>query len=223
MWALDILFRRGWIQAQQFLKLEMADGFLAKRMEPPHVPSQIGRSDLARMRPSMTFSGYRLHEHSRRFCRRAPSIFPSSAIPLAYYNWEDSFSYSLLPTDGQHISFNITAPNRLAKGELYPNNITVSGRQPVSYALKGLEFIPMTPCRVVDTQGAFGPLGGPELTANTSREFDLPRGDCSIPNTAVAYSLNSIVVPETTLGFITIWPSGRPRPVVSTSNSDWSD
>jgi hypothetical protein len=146
--------------------------------------------------------------------------FPSSAIPLAYYNWEDSFSYSLLPTDGQHISFNITAPNRLAKGELYPNNITVSGRQPVSYALKGLEFIPMTPCRVVDTQGAFGPLGGPELTANTSREFDLPRGDCSIPNTAVAYSLNSIVVPKTTLGFITIWPSGRPRPVASTSNSD---
>jgi hypothetical protein len=41
-------------------------------------------------------------------------------------------------------------------------------------ATTALEFYPVTPCRVVDTRNANGPLGGPSLAGNTSRTFPLP-------------------------------------------------
>ena len=82
-----------------------------------------------------------------------------------------------------------------------------------------LQFVPVTPCRVVDTRNATGPFGGPALSARTSREFNIPQGACKIPSSAVAYSLNVTVVPQVTLGYLTIWPSGQPQPLVSTLNS----
>ena len=36
---------------------------------------------------------------------------------------------------------------------------------------------------------------------------------------AIAYSLNVTVVPQTTLGYLTIWPTGEGQPTVSTLNS----
>ncbi len=59
-----------------------------------------------------------------------------------------------------------------------------------------LQFVKVTPCRVVDTRNAAGPFGGPVLGALTSREFDIPNGACHIPSSAVAYSLNVTVVPN---------------------------
>jgi sugar lactone lactonase YvrE len=83
-----------------------------------------------------------------------------------------------------------------------------------------LQFVPVTPCRVADTRNPDGPFGGPELTANTSREFDIPQSECSIPVNAVAYSLNVTVVPNASLGYLTLWPAGETQPIVSTLNSD---
>jgi sugar lactone lactonase YvrE len=83
-----------------------------------------------------------------------------------------------------------------------------------------LQFVPVTPCRVADTRNPDGPFGGPELTANTSREFDIPQSACSIPANAVAYSLNVTVVPNASLGYLTLWPAGETQPLVSTLNSD---
>ena len=37
-----------------------------------------------------------------------------------------------------------------------------------------LRFIPMTPCRVVDTRNAAGPFGGPSIAGNGTRSFTLP-------------------------------------------------
>ena len=82
-----------------------------------------------------------------------------------------------------------------------------------------LQFVKVTPCRVVDTRNAAGPFGGPTLGAGTSREFDIPQSACKIPSSAVAYSLNVTVVPQVALGYLTIWPSGQPQPLVSTLNS----
>ncbi|MGA3210479.1 MAG: protease pro-enzyme activation domain-containing protein [Terriglobales bacterium] len=83
-----------------------------------------------------------------------------------------------------------------------------------------VQFVPVTPCRVVDTRNADGPFGGPELTGGTSRSFTIPSGPCTgIPTTAVAYSLNVTVVPPAPLGYLTIWPAGEGQPVVSTLNS----
>ncbi len=83
-----------------------------------------------------------------------------------------------------------------------------------------LQFVPITPCRIIDTRGPQGPFGGPELPANTFSEFDLPQGSCGIPSNSAAYSLNVTVVPDAVLGYLTLWPSGQTQPNVSTLNSD---
>jgi hypothetical protein len=81
-----------------------------------------------------------------------------------------------------------------------------------------LAFYPMTPCRVFDTRNAPGPLGGPTMRANQQRTFPV-RTACGIPPTAQAYSMNFTVVPEGFLGYLTVWPAGQFKPVVSTLNS----
>ncbi|MGA3213873.1 MAG: Ig-like domain-containing protein, partial [Terriglobales bacterium] len=83
-----------------------------------------------------------------------------------------------------------------------------------------VQFVPVNPCRVVDTRTADGPFGGPELAAGVSRSFTIPSGPCAgIPSTAIAYSLNVTVVPPAPLGYLTIWPAGEGQPTVSTLNS----
>jgi hypothetical protein len=84
----------------------------------------------------------------------------------------------------------------------------------------GLRFVPVTPCRVVDTRLPTGPFGGPAIAMNSSRSFAIPAGSCGIPATAQAYSFNVTVAPTNgILGYLTIWPTGQAMPVVSTLNS----
>jgi hypothetical protein len=83
----------------------------------------------------------------------------------------------------------------------------------------GLRFVPVTPCRLVDTRLPDGPFGGPVIGRNSSRSFAIPAAVCNIPSTAQAYALNVTVVPSGTLGFLTIWPTGQAQPAVSTLNS----
>ena len=84
----------------------------------------------------------------------------------------------------------------------------------------GLQFIPVTPCRLVDTRNPNGQFGGPPIPGGTSRSFPIPQQTpCDIPSNAAAYSLNVTVVPHSTLGYLTIWPTGEAQPYVSTMNS----
>src|SRR5579863_4286896 len=83
-----------------------------------------------------------------------------------------------------------------------------------------LRFVPVPPCRVVDTRAGNGTFGGPPITQGTSRSFPIPQGACAIPANAAAYALNAAVVPHGRLGYLTLWPSGATMPVVSTLNSD---
>jgi hypothetical protein len=86
----------------------------------------------------------------------------------------------------------------------------------------GLAFFPLTPCRVVDTRGADGALGGPQLQNGQARDFPvLAASACGIPSTAQAYSLNFTVLPADSrpLGYLSVWPAGQPQPVVSTLNA----
>jgi uncharacterized repeat protein (TIGR01451 family) len=82
-----------------------------------------------------------------------------------------------------------------------------------------LEFYPVTPCRLVDTRGATGALGGPSLVGNTARSFPIRSSSCNVPSTAQAYSLNYTSVPKGNLGFLTTWPTGQTQPLVSTLNA----
>jgi len=83
----------------------------------------------------------------------------------------------------------------------------------------GLLFVPVTPCRMADTRNAAGPFGGPTMTAGSTRSFAIPQSACSIPITALAYSLNVTVVPAGPLGYLSLWPTGQTQPFVSTLNS----
>src|ERR1017187_9485491 len=87
----------------------------------------------------------------------------------------------------------------------------ITNTPPVAY-----QFVPVTPCRLIDTRQTGGPIQG-----GTFRTFPIPQeGGCNIPATATAYSLNVSVVPQGGLGYLTMWPAGVDlRPVVSTLNS----
>jgi uncharacterized repeat protein (TIGR03803 family) len=84
-----------------------------------------------------------------------------------------------------------------------------------------LAFYPLTPCRVADTRNnTFPPgLGPPFLPGHQERDFPiLAATTCNIPASAAAYSLNFSVVPHGGLGYLTVWPTGQTRPLVSTLN-----
>ncbi len=91
-----------------------------------------------------------------------------------------------------------------------------SGAAPVATPF---QLIPIAPCRLVDTRNAADRLGGPALAGQASRDFPIPSGSCGIPSNAAAYSLNVTVVPESSLGYLTVWPTGQNRPNVSILNS----
>ena len=83
-----------------------------------------------------------------------------------------------------------------------------------------LQFVPVTPCRLVDTRNPAGEFGGPPLQGGAVRSFTIPDNkSCNIPSSAAAYSLNVTVVPDGTLGYLTVWPTGQQQPLVSTLNS----
>jgi len=68
------------------------------------------------------------------------------------------------------------------------------------------DFYTVTPCRLIDTRLAAGPLGGPSLGPSESRTFNLA-GACGIPITAVSISVNVTAVGPTTAGYLRILAS----------------
>lgn len=84
-----------------------------------------------------------------------------------------------------------------------------------------LQFYPLIPCRVLDTRKPNGDLGGPYLQGGQPRSFPLLESSCNIPSSAEAYSLNFTVVPyqNQPLGYLTVWPTGGSKPLVSTLNN----
>ena len=94
--------------------------------------------------------------------------------------------------------------------------VTVTQHAPL---LSGARFVPVNPCRIADTRRPNGPFGGPSMLVAEVRAFAIPGSGCGIPSTAMAYALNVTVVPHGPLSFLTAWPTGQPRPFVSTLNS----
>jgi hypothetical protein len=81
-------------------------------------------------------------------------------------------------------------------------------------------FFTMTPCRVVDTRLAPGPLGGPSLSCGFDREFTVA-GGCSLPASNVkAISVNVTVTGTTGAGNLRLFAAGAPAPAASALN--WS-
>jgi uncharacterized repeat protein (TIGR01451 family) len=80
----------------------------------------------------------------------------------------------------------------------------------------GLSLYGVTPCRVLDTRQ---PSGSAPIT---SLDVAVSASACGIPATAQADVISVTVVPQGTpayLGYLTLWPQGQTRPVVSTLNA----
>ena len=95
----------------------------------------------------------------------------------------------------------------------------VSATQPAD----AVTFVPITPCRVMDTRTEFNvgpktsPVGpGAVYTVNTTTGNT---GKCSdIPTTATGVSLNITALDATLPTFLTIWATGQPQPEASSLN-----
>jgi hypothetical protein len=131
--------------------------------------------------------------------------------------WGDYSAMTVDPVDD--CTFWYTQEYVKTNGTYNWNTRIVNFKFPNCAVGSSMQLVSLTPCRVVDTRNPNGPFGGPYIGANSSRDFPLPQGTCNIPPTANAYSLNVTVVPHGPLGFVTVWPSGLPRPWVSTMNS----
>jgi hypothetical protein len=144
----------------------------------------------------------------------AGAVYLSSALTLAPGPSTQCF-WSGMPIAGS------TSPMIGAwQVKVYWNNsLLFSAPFSISSLGAGLQYFPVTPCRVADTRRAAGPFGGPAMAANSTRIFSIPSGSCNVPATAAAYALNVTVIPSAPLGFLTIWPTGQPQPTVSTLNS----
>lgn len=79
------------------------------------------------------------------------------------------------------------------------------------------QYHSLTPCRLVDTRDAAGPSGGPILVDQGTRSFPV-QGLCSVPVGATAVTVNATAVGPTGTGYLTLYPTGITRPVVSNLN-----
>jgi hypothetical protein len=78
----------------------------------------------------------------------------------------------------------------------------------------GLSFYAAAPCRPLDTR-TVADLSDFQGTLSAK----VVGSDCGIPSAALAFLLNSTVVPSGPLGFLTLWPDGQTRPLASTLNA----
>jgi hypothetical protein len=82
---------------------------------------------------------------------------------------------------------------------------------PASAGSDPLWLYTVAPCRVLDTRTSSALP--PPLTVNVEGS------SCSVPSSAQAFVLNATVIPEGSLGFLTLWPAGISQPLVSTLNA----
>ncbi len=102
--------------------------------------------------------------------------------------------------------------------------IDINGYFAPDNGLTGLYYFTLPQCRVMDTTNpAFpGVFGGPVFPDNTSRTLPMPNAPfCpGIPASAKAYAVNVTALPSgSPMPYLTAYPTGQSRPVVSFLNA----
>ena len=96
--------------------------------------------------------------------------------------------------------------------------------QQVSATGAGLasSFVPITPCRLVDTRSGGDNVGTRSTPLGTSEIVTFTvwgtNGNCTIPATATGITANVTAVNSTESSFLTLWPAGVARPNASNLN-----
>jgi hypothetical protein len=178
--------------------------------------SQAGNPTYAAAAPltqSFVVSGYQLTTSVSP--ANSGSIALSPALSGNLYGAGSTVCLTATPAAGQIFTgWTGTAVN--AAGCLVMNasaSVTANFEANPITGASALRFVPVAPCRLVDTRNS-----GPSLGSGSMRSFTIA-GTCGIPSTALAYSLNLTVAPQGTLGYVTMWAAGQSQPVVSTLNS----
>ena len=83
-----------------------------------------------------------------------------------------------------------------------------------SGASNPLSLYTVTPCRVLDTRLTHGAFSG-----KLEPPVNFPAAPCGVPDSAQAFVMNATVVPQGSLGYLTLWPDGASMPNVSTLNA----
>jgi hypothetical protein len=96
------------------------------------------------------------------------------------------------------------------------NSVTCMGTfSPAPPTATRLYTVP--PCRLLDTRNSTGSYGGPALAANTDRTV-VAGGQCGVPTTARALSINVTVTQPTAAGDLRLYAGGTTRPMASAIN-----
>jgi len=85
----------------------------------------------------------------------------------------------------------------------------------------GQLFVPIVPCRLLDTRGAdhIGPRSSPLGNADTyNQAVSGTNGQCTIPAEAKAVAMNVTAVNGTADSFLTLWPADATQPLASNLN-----
>jgi hypothetical protein len=106
-------------------------------------------------------------------------------------------------------------------GSIQPAN---GGGEPDGFVMKlsepALDFYTLTPCRLVDTRTAAGPLGGPALQPGATRTF-VVTGVCGVPASAKALSVSMTITQPAAPGYLRLLPGDQAiLPAVSSVNYD---
>ena len=79
------------------------------------------------------------------------------------------------------------------------------------------QYFSVTPCRLADTRNPAGPYAGPALAAASDRAF-VAAGQCGIPPSAKAVSVNVTVTQPTAAGDLRLYPGAGAVPTSSALN-----
>jgi hypothetical protein len=77
----------------------------------------------------------------------------------------------------------------------------------------GMSLYVLTPCRVLDSRLP------PAIPLTGITTIDVLSSSCGAPPTAQAYVLKATAIPQTTLGYLTLWAQGAPQPFVASLNA----
>src|SRR5450631_3437784 len=75
----------------------------------------------------------------------------------------------------------------------------------------GTSFVPLAPCRLIDTRDPDGPFGGPKLQDGAIRVFTIPPA-CGVPASALVLSVNATVTQPDGAGQVVLYEGGTSTP-----------
>jgi len=151
----------------------------------------------------------------------AASVTANAGSTYAWSIWNGTI------TSGQgtsEISFSAGAPGTASLSVTETNSSGCTSAQgaatvTVASVAGATRFYTVAPCRVLDTRGPAGPLGGPSLQPGETRPFHVVTSSCGIPSTAKAISVNATVTGPVDVGYLSIYPGNDAQaPTASTIN-----